>query len=129
MKSLLCVFTGCKQITDIKVNSSFVQLGGNATLLCSVDSFDTRYEIFKWTRGQNDTLLTFQGSSIDSKKFQCTTKHLEFCLTIYNITKQDVNVTYTFTCGFAKTSITLHLKESKYTAYYILPYNVINTYR
>lgn len=121
MTLLFYVFSGCKEITDIKVISGDVKLGSNVTVFCFVDNFVIDYKYVKWTHGLKDDLLTFDSSRPEEpQKYAETKNHSGFGLMIININKQDVNIPYTCTCGFFQLSTIIQLDESKYIWYYYI---------
>lgn len=104
------IFSGNANIQN-RIASKVVEFGDNVTLFCSILHFNIMSKHLKWTRGEDNELLTFDGDSINSTKFVEIKKRSGFGLIIINLTEEDINMLYTCFYEFqnATTELTVNI--------------------
>jgi len=82
------------------VRDTSPKLGQDLTLFCKVDNC-TVHEIKRWYGGPDvKPLMSNSGISTDKTKYNTSIEKNGFILTILNLTFEDLNVSYTCSCGF-----------------------------
>ena len=87
------------------------KLGQNLTLFCEVDNCFAN-ETKRWHGGPDYKLLMLNsGISTDKTKYNTAIEKHGFILTILNLTVEDLNVSYTCSCGFDLDKHILYIED------------------
>ena len=103
----------CLTIIIVKwtVSDTSPKLGQDLTLFCKVDNC-TVNEKRIWRGGpDNKVLMVNSGISTDKTKYNTAIEKHGFILTILNLTVEDLNVSYTCSCGFDLNKHILYIKD------------------
>jgi hypothetical protein len=103
----------CFTIIIVKwtVNDTSPKLGQNLTLFCEVDNWFAN-ETKRWHGGPDDTLLMLNsGISTGKTKYNTAIDKNGFILTILNLSVEDLNVSYTCSCGFDLDKHILYIED------------------
>jgi hypothetical protein len=93
------------------VRDTSPKLGQGLTLFCGVDNCFAN-ETKRWHGGPDDTLLMLNsGISTDQTKYNTAIEKHGFILTILNLTVEDLNVSYTCSCGFDLDKHILYIED------------------
>ena len=103
----------CFTIIIVKwtVHDTSPKLGQNLTLFCEVDNCFAN-ETKRWHGGPDYTLLMFNsGISTNKTKYNTAIDKNGFILTILNLSVEDLNVSYTCSCGFDLDKHILYIED------------------
>ncbi|XP_071149912.1 uncharacterized protein [Mytilus edulis] len=127
---ILCLigFNARGEQVSLSLKTNTVSLGANIILTCTVDGVKKidKQTTRQWSMGENDELLCYNGRINNIKKYEEKVLQTnKFSLTIFNVTKSDLNIVYQCRYGFDAARKLIEADESQTFLSLILVTDVI----
>ncbi|VDI82743.1 Hypothetical predicted protein, partial [Mytilus galloprovincialis] len=113
--SKLVVADEPKLSLSLRLVTNLIIFGGYIILTCAVNGIHTvdREVTRQWSMGNDDQLLSYNGRINNRRKYEETVlPGNEFSLKVFNVTENDVNITYRCRYGFDTATYFININES-----------------